>query len=293
MRVTFHDHGGKGARLAAALHAAGHETVPGGGDVALIDHDYYAEICDAHEVVVVYPHGGNVMLDWDGFALHPHVRLCLTHALGHAEIMEGYGLGVPIVPVGWCFSDLAESRYTEQVRSVLFAPMHPLANGYLNPVFAEANRQALAKLLAAEINVDVRIFGSPVGYGLDPSTPVRWVPGGNLTHRDIDAADLVVAEGTTLALAVARGVPVLTFGADIEPDMGRDGVVRPAHWADYAATMRYPYDLDDGPLDHLVASVTQHDSSVAYWRARFVGGAFDPDVAVRAIVAAAERAEAA
>lgn len=293
MKITFHEHGGKGARIAAALKVAGHETVPAGGDLALIDHDYYSHLCDAHEVVVLYPHGGNPILSWDGNDVHPNVRLNLVHAPGHAEVMAAYGFGVPTVPVGWCFSDLAEPRSTDACDDVLFAPEHPLANGYLAPELVEVNRRVLAALLEAAPRVSVRIFGPASGYGLDPAAPVRWVPGGSLAHGDIDRADLVVATGTVLHLAVARGAPTLTFGADLVPDIGHDGQVQPPRWESYRQLYRYPYDLDDAPLAELVDAVRRPGRAVANWRERFVGAPFDAALAVRLIEEAAERKVAA
>lgn len=284
--MAFYDHAGKGERFAKALRDAGHTPVPDAGDVALVDHDHRQALCDAHEAVVLYPHGGAPVLTWDGQAVHPHVRLNLVPGLGHAQVMAVYGFGVPCVPVGWPFCDLAEPRYPEHVRRVLFAPVHPLGDGYLSPQDAEVNRRALDVLVTSGLDVSVSAWGRPEGFGLDPRAPVRWVRGGTLDTAEVDAADLVVANSTMLGLAVARGVPALSFAADKPPDLSMAPPTRhPASWASYADLLRYPYDLADGPLEDLVGAVCRPDPVVQRWRRRFVGGPFEPEVVVRLVEA--------
>lgn len=292
----MHDHGGKGQRLYKALVAAGHEFVEGTGDIAVIDHDFYRDVCDAHEVVVLYPHGGTPILSWDIAPIHPHVRLNLVHGPGHAEVMATYGFDVPTEVIGWSYSELAEPRYPAKVRKVIFGPTHPLSNGRLQPELAEANDRTLRRLVDAGYDVDVRLWGWPEDWGLDPRLPVRWTRGGYLDHDDIDQADLVVAGETLLALAVARGCPALAIASDIKPDGAHDGeAVYPPHWDECHELMRYPFDVDDGPLEELVpavAGLVSDHSAVAEWRRRFVGGPFEADRAVQLIEAAVERTEA-
>lgn len=273
MRVAFYDHGGKGRRFADALAAAGHTLVADRGDVALVDHDdtwvdVHRRLIDTHDRVVVYPHGGLPVLTWAVYDPHPNIRLSLVHGVGQAHVAALYGCPVPHVPVGWSYCPQAAPRYPADVRRVLFAPVHQLNDGRIEPAAAAANLRTHRRLLDAGFDVTVR-------------------ENGGLAYGDIDAHDFVVAAGTVLTLAVARGVPALALASDVPHDVAAFGPPRiPAAWDRLLPWMRYPYDVDDGPLDELVAAVTRPDPAVDRWRSRFVGGPFDADLAVALIEAA-------
>jgi hypothetical protein len=274
VRVAFYDHGGKGARIADALHAAGHTIVDDHGDVALVDHDdtwvdVHRRLIDEHQRVVIYPHAGIPVLTWDAYPVHPHVRLALCHGPGHAELAGLYACPVPHISVGWCYSDLAEPRTVASVRRVLFAPLHPGNDGRYAHGQQEANDATLQLLADAGLDVTVR-------------------DGRGLAHDDIDTHDLVVAASTPLALAVARGAPTLSFADDLRHDCSPfPPPVPPRHWDRLLPWMRYPFDVADGPLVELAAAVCAQPASVAEWRRRFVGGPFDARLAVALIEAVA------
>lgn len=288
MKVAFHDYCGKGSLLRQALVAAGHAVDgPGPPDVYVTDHDL--QTYGDRDPVVLYAHGGAPILSWDGhYAPRTGVRLHLTHGVGQAQILAAYGYPVPTVPVGWLYSDVAAPRYGE-VRRVLFAPMHPLGTGYLPDDQREANQRTFAKLsLHADFELTVRTWGRPTQAGVPEHPGVTYVDyGGTLDTASIDAADLVVAEGTLAHLALARGVPTIFIGSDLPPDVGHTAPLIPTRWPAYADLMRYPVDIDDGPLSALVDAVTTPSASVEDYRRRFVGGPFDPQAAVRLVEAVA------
>lgn len=292
MRVAFSDYSGKGTRLGAALVAAGHELVDADGQVAVVDHDHPTTggpLVEAHERSIVYPHGGTPILSWDGAPPHPNIRLHLVHGPGHAEVFALYGHPVPAVSIGFTYCDLSPFRYPEAPRRVLFAPSHPMDNGFMDPRMKVANAAAFEALISSGMEVTVRSWARRSDWGLAKRANVRWTVGGTLATDDIDQADLVVADGTVAALAVARGCPTLFLGSGIDADESHDGSGRShPHFARYAERMRYPYDINDGPLPELVERVCQPDDAVGRWRAQFVGGAFDADLAVALVEAVAE-----
>lgn len=277
MRVAFHDAGGKGAMVAAALQNAGHIIDPRDGDIAVVDHTHTTGL-HLDRPTVLYPHGGNVCLDWDGFLPHhPNVVAHLTHGPGQAQVLDAYGIGVPTHPVGWCFSDTAPPRFPTDVRRVVFAAPHRLTTGYLDPTLDRAAALALKALIAAGFDVTVRTMEDGLG----------------LSHDDIDAADLVVADwGTVAHLALARGCPLIMVGTrDGAPDIGHTHPVHPALWDSYRHLCRYPVDMADGPLDGLLERVCRPDFMVEMYRCRMVGGAFDPARVVE-VADAVDRARA-
>jgi hypothetical protein len=271
MRVAFRDNDGKGKMIAAALVEAGHTLVlDQTADVAVVDHCFlHPDLLDRYPTVL-YPHGGNVILDHDGhLPLHENVRAMLVHGPGAAEVHAAYGLGCPAIPVGWCYSPIAPPRYGAP-QHVLFAPAHPSVGGYLPEHLAAANSDATDVLMNLGLDVTVRL----------------WEENRGLTYDDIDAADLVVAENGTVAhLALARGCPLVMIGSRRVPDLGHDGPVHPASWGYYEELMEYPYDIADG--NGAVTAACFKSCAVEEYRSRFIGGPFNPRKAVRAIEEAA------
>ena len=260
--------------VAAALVAAGHILDPHDGDVAVVDHTHTSALVHADRPTVLYPHGGNPCLDWDGFLPHPSTVVAhLTHGHGQAQVLDAVGVPAIPVPVGWCYSEVAAPRFPDRVSRVVFAAPHRLINGYLPADLEAAATRALSALVDAGFDVTVRTGGDGLG----------------LTHTDIDAADLVVADwGTVAHLALARGCPLIMFGTRPgPPDIGHIRPVHPARWDSYRALCRYPVDMDDGPVDELVERVLTPSFGVEVYRLRMVGGGFDPGRVVEVVEQAA------
>lgn len=298
MRVAFHDWCGKGQAFAGALAAAGHDVIPVADldasesvDVALLDSDHHAGL-DRFARIVCYPHGANVLPLWDSRPPHPNLRMVLCHAYGHTQALASYGLAVPAVPVGWSYSPLAPFRPTLDVRRVLFGPVHPLSNGHIDPTLDALNRRILAELVALDVEVTVRYWtpdGKPPANLVDLDGPrVQWAAGGGLAYWDLDRADVVIAEGTLLMLAAARGRPTISFGQHVEPDRLPDQPTL-THWPQWSRLARHPLDIDDGPLADLLHQANTHDEAMVDWRDRFVGGPFDGPLVARLIETVCER----
>lgn len=275
MRVAFHDAGGKGAMVAGALADAGFDLHPTEGEVAVVDHDHTTDLHLARPTVL-YPHGGNPLVDWDGFLTpHPNVAAVMCHGPGQAAVLDAYGHPAEHVPVGWCYSEVADPRPVSGAARVVFAAPHRLTTGYLSEPLARAADEALAALHAAGCRVDVR----------------RMEDGRGLGHADLDAADLVVADwGTVAHLALARGVPTALYGTrQGPPDIGHRSPRFPASWAAYEALVRYPVDMADGPLDRVLGLLEEREGEVEAYRGAMVGGPFRPEAVVAVVSSVASR----
>lgn len=269
-----------------ALVAAGHEPVAlnAQADVLLIDHDApingYRELIDAHKArgakVVIYPHGANVQLQWDGiWEPHPGIDLCLTIAAGHKKIMTLYGYPHQIEVVGWFYSPM-EKFAPRKGRRVLFAPMHPDGNNQLPEPERAANRRIFEGLMALEDrqSIKVRYLGSLAANGLEIRPEVTYkVARYDNSYQDILGADVVVTTGTFGFHAVALGVPMVTFWQELGTVEAQDG--KPKHWELYAPSLLYPLDADRMDLQEAIEIAMSDDYPIQQWKRQFVGEAFD------------------
>jgi hypothetical protein len=282
--VAVRDHQGKSRGFRDALREQGWWVAPPGmpADVLLLDHDIdrqsYRDMIEnyrhAGAKVVLYPHGAAPIWDWDGW-LEPYpVDACLVIGSGYRDAMDSYGYPCPIHVVGWSYCR-QRPFHGRPPQRVLFAPIHPLGTGYMDPRFRAANARAYRTLLEWDVELTVRHIGPLELNGLWPESDVMFEvgePDGSV--RSIDAHDLVVATDTFLSLAVARGIPAVAFH-QVQPvgtrERDEDPVVTFPHWD--PDLCRYPYDLED-PASCVEASRVE----ATEWRARFIGGQLDPAV---------------
>ena len=255
MRVAVYDYMSKAAGVTAALAAHGWEIVPFGADadVALVDRDmhYLHDHAHRYDRIVLYPHGGNptAVCLWDGLYEPFPVDCLLVHGPGQAEVLRRYGYPHRVEVVGYTYCE--QQDFEGAGDRVLFAPNHGLY-----PEDHAANQAALGRLRD--------LFG-------DRFTVRDRRPFDNLDAvAQIDEYDLVVADGTFLSLAVARGNAAVTFGqAGVSQDDYPDGVRRAhAHAGEYVEFIRYPYELETldwtAPVPEAVA-----------WREAFIGPHFN------------------
>jgi hypothetical protein len=181
---------------------------------------------------------------------------------------------VPVETIGWPYSHRAPFRPCTDPVEVLFAPCHPLGNGYLPAACADSNTKIADALAELPVNVTV-----------------RW-PSGDVADcvAAIEAADVVVAAvGTFPSLAVALGCPTI-MTCQVRPEVIYGETVQGVSqsWPLWRDLVRYPLDADDTPdLGHLLVDACADDTAIALWRDRFVGDPFDPDRFVTIFEAAA------
>lgn len=293
LTIGAFDHAGKGSRIIKALELAGHAVVPAidrsfPRDINLLDSDRHESILDLAPIVL-YPHGGNFIYWWGDRPPHRNVRLMLVHGPGDQRVLETCGSPIPSVIMGWSYSDLLPLR-CGPVRKVLFCPAHPRLDGYMEEALIRLNQEILLSLLHLGLDVAVRHWGSRSSTNLDLDSPVTWIQGGGLDTKTIDESDLVIAIDTTLSLAVARGVPAITFGQSVQPSLCTGPPYLPyGAWQDYKDIIRYPFDVNDGDMATLISIVTESvPESVQKWRDEFVGESLDVDLVVQSVLSAVD-----
>jgi hypothetical protein len=290
-----------------ALFRAGHRAARGDlADLLLIDIDPPA-MADRFEVpwfphrqiidhyksagasVLLCPHGVNPALYYDGlFEPDESVHARLVQAIGYAEFLRRVESPGEVAVVGWALCDQLPFTPRQDVRRILFAPLHPSGGAGEIPIEASsaANAALYERLLAAPWELTVRIVGTPEHNGLWPADGVRFVPGGNHGLRDIRAADVVVGgAGTFPSLAIARGVPTVIYAHCEQAMYGLPGeqpgdLLRPDRYVDY---IRYPFDPNDGPLDEVVHAAARSEEPILTWKRRFIGEPFDDAAAVATV----------
>ena len=286
---TVKDHGGKAMKLAIALHQAGHKLVETGpADLFLIDLDPplfgYRELIDAHKAmgakVLLYPHGAAPALEYDGlYEPYEAIDGRLVIGPGHSELLRRIDYHAPAPAIGWSLCDMLPFRARRDVRSVLFAPLHPSGYGTLVDEYRQANAEAYARLLKGPWDLTVRHLGTREQNGLWHADGVNFVQGNmDNGYAEIDAADAVVAgEGTFPSLAIARGVPTVYYSQTMPAAYGvPDEQTVPLRRADrYRDYVRYPFDVADGPLDEVIHAAARSEAPIADWKRRFIGEPFD------------------
>jgi hypothetical protein len=282
MRVSLRHHLAIGQPFARALDAAGHELVDRSADVFMVDLDlpYYRQFIDpqlaAGAKVFTYPHGVGVHHYWDGIdPPYEPVHGTFVIAEGYAEVYRRLGMTRPLYVVGWPYCEQRPFRATDAPRKVLFAPEHPLQNGYLSDWQRQLNVDVYSALLEVPgIDLKVRHLYALEQNGIWGVDGVEYVQGQpDNSIDDIDAADVVVAIGTYAHLSVARGAPTIFFGQNVHPSNGEHPGERVYckswdRWRDYA---RYPFDMSDGPAADLIAAAARSEDPVREWKHRFIG----------------------
>lgn len=278
-----------------ALKRAGYEvSLPSGDEeMLLIDFDtpyyYHARLIENYvtrnKSVLLIPHGANPSMGWDG--IHPvsdGVRGIFVPGPGHKVVLAAYDYPRPIHIVGWPFSPL-KPFYNSGEGYILFAPIHPLHEISYSR-YREANHITFTRLLETKLPLKVRHLHGLKENGIWEAPGVEYIEGGTLDTSDIDRADVVVAWGTLLHLAVARGKYAVAFGSDIPfaDYLPGKGWVEAEHWVDYCEFIRYPFDVRDHTnitvmLDMAVAGVEE----IRKWRELFVGEVFDNQEFIRII----------
>lgn len=291
------DHHTKAFYLAQSLQQAGFELAPLDDkfdfDVMLVDTDHPAGVPPPHKhnavleavrrgiAVGLYPHGGLPILDYDGLREPLELAFELVHGEGHKRIYETIGLKRRVEVVGWTYCErvyrkdqILRSAKRPPIRHVLFAPIHPWANGeiilQIHQAYNEAAYRAFLDCPAEKKTV--RMFGADTPNGVFRREPGIDYLESNLTLgvEVIDAADAVLSYGTFACTSLARGKPTVMI-APYPWHMSDDGETEVNTWAEYKDLTRYPASVGDGPLEELWGVDTSE------WERLFVGGPLQMD----------------
>ena len=300
------DHQNKSAAYKQALSAAGYffteRIFVQGLRFILSDADWRTRLMeDAQSMdipVFLYPHAARPMVIYDG-CVQPHpVRAMFTQAEGGRELMKRIGYPYPVEVTGWAFSEVRPFRPAEQIHRILFAPIHPNANGYLHSVDKDLNRRTLARLVgycqANGTKLSVRYIGTLEQCGIPELAQIcRELPElveahlgkKNNSTQDMQSADLIVSHQTYAWMAVALGIPTVMMGEDIPPRSGNTdaGFSYVDHWDAYREYLMYPLDILSGDPAETIAAAASGSSAVENWKERFIGRPFDGPAFVRTL----------
>ena len=300
MRVAIWDYQGKGRAYAEAL--AGDERFelvsdPDQAEVLLLDSDHplAPPVPEKHDSarravfrgarIVLYPHGGPPVLDYDGLRpVELPVTLQFVPGEGHAEVYRRIKHRFPGRVAGWALTQLSEPVGGAPVEHLVYAPVHPWADGKtILRQHHEANREAYQAFLEHPApRKTVRLWGMQQAAGIDERHPdhvyVERPPFTVAPEETILGADAVISFGTFAYMAVALGKPTVMYGQDLHP-CSDDGRFLARRWGAYREYVRYPACLGDAPLDDLFGV------DVSEWRSLFVGDPFHAKTVCDAVAA--------
>jgi len=285
MRYFIAHHQHKGKPIDAALRKEGWRYQLRKVDIALFDHAinrtepekgrnlihrFYRE----GATIVLYPHAatGAWWMDGDIFPKEGAVQHELVIAEGQERVSKIINPDMRVHKIGWSYCPIREFQKPKRLKRILFAPIHGPIKGHLREECVAANKRVYETLLdmVDKYQIVIRHLNSLEQMGLWYSPKPVFVLGKpDGSYKDIDAADLVIAEGTFMYLAVARGKPTIGINqhVPIRPNNAHKEFV-PKHWDEYGEYMGYPIDFDDGDIISLIDKAMVEQTS---WKSLFIG----------------------
>lgn len=237
----------------------------------------------SHARVFLYPHQARPNIWHVFFEEWPHITAQFVTAPGHVDVVRRIGFSKPVHAVGWSLCEMRPFQPRSSYRRVLFAPIHPNANGFLSKLHKDINRAVFARLIdlveCGEIDLTIRYIHPLPLNGLEEHPAVTYIEGQpDQSHAQIDEADVVIGHQTFAYIAVARGVPTVMMAEWEAPMYGNspEKLIQAERWEEYRDLMMYPLDIlaeDDTPA--LFARAIQSDAEIVDWRARMIGQPFD------------------
>jgi len=289
MRYYIARHQNKADFLVKALNSCGHTFVHRNAEVALFDHDLNRTDVNAvrsdmrirfeeGSTIVLYPHGATGSWWLDGSNLNPMVFASLVIGEGHRRFMEIVQPGHRVEAIGWYYCPIKPFESPAKINRILFAPIHPTMGGTLRPEAIEGNRVVYDTLLKhiGRRQLVVRHIGKIENSGLwQHNKPIFKAGKTNGNYSDIDTADLVIAEGTYMYMAVARGKPTIGINQHlpIRPNVSPDSY-KPKHWDEYKKFMPYPINFEGGSFEDLIEYARVNEQSE--WKQLFIGKQLSP-----------------
>jgi hypothetical protein len=286
MRFYINNYQNKSEVFKHALTSAGHIYDAEAPEVALFDRDWYIHNDDKPRLevmkylnsnVMVYPHSALPPWWYDGLVpLQDYVKCVFVIGEGQKRAMKIIAPEANVQTTGWPWSKVLPFQAPDEIRNILFAPIHP-AGGRLRPEAIEANQsimQALKKLDPAKYRVTIRFIESRIRQGLNRNEAFRWVRGvADNSTTDIDNADLVIAEGTMMYLAVARGKPTIGINQHLPCRANNTSdKYTPHNWEKYGPDIAYPINYGEAPLFKLMERAMTEQTQ---WRKDFVSQELD------------------
>jgi hypothetical protein len=289
LRVGVHNHQHKADALIGALLLDGHEVAHEikDLDILLVDHDrtdYYKKLIDEGikdgAKIVMYPHGATGFLAWDIYSPDERVSAYFAIGRGQYNIMKQYGYPHPVYVTGWHWTELKHFRKVDEIKNILFAPIHPLSNGFLCEARKKANRDAFKAARSLGGNLTVRYVGNLEDNGLRELKSVSYQKASYDTMlSSIDKADLVISCNTFAHIAVARGAPTIMYkeeGAFSDGDT-EEAMTACNSWNAYRYYWEYPLSFaKDRNIKTLAELAIRSDIDIEVWKDNFISTQFNP-----------------
>lgn len=298
MNFYVWNHENKGKVLIRTLQAAGWQFTGqmGKAHAMFSDNDIRSrakalqDMYQRGKKIFLYPHAARptIFNDFPGpqYASCKYVHADFVTAEGHIEIMRRAGVDHPFEIIGWYLCPMRPFIPCESYRKVLFAPIHPNADGSLSKYDKQINADTFKKLLELigknEIDLTVRYIGTLPQNGLWKADDVIYTLGDkDQSYKEIDEADLVVSHQTFAYIAIARGVPTVMMGESIPPRIGCEADQSFAwarSWEQYKDLLMYPFDiLAEEDTIALFKDAIASDEEIRDWKTRLIGDEFNPE----------------
>lgn len=242
--------------------------------------------------IILYPHAARPPLWWDIFGAYPFAACQLVPSAGHERVLRKMGFKSPVEVIGWYYSAVNSFRPRPRATRVLFAPTHPNANGWLNATDMELNAEAFRLLLDLVPGIELRVrhVHTLDANGLWEVPYIDYVRGSTRSGSLVDAdwADVVVSTQTFAFMCIARGVPTVMYGEDLDPRFGNslESFTTVSRWSRYKDDVMYPVDLFNArkdPLSLLQTTARGFTDAQAEWKSRMIGSPYSPQKFLRAL----------
>lgn len=223
--------------------------------------------------ILIYPHSALIPWWYDGMTeLNKNVEALLVSGEAHVEAMKLILPDARVEKIGWYYSPMKPWRSNREVKKILFAPTHPVGR-VLRPEALDLNRRIHNDLvkLSDKYRVVVRHVFSLQDQGIKYNPRITYQTGKlDGSYRDIDSADVVIAEGTFMYIAVSRGAPVIGYGQDVAPRPNRNpnGMI-PKRFDEWKDIVSYPINYGEAPLETLITRAVEKEQTE--WKERNLG----------------------
>jgi hypothetical protein len=284
MKYWMFEHQDKGQAFKEAFDQKGWEKVSDvrNSDAVIIDFDWHwhTEITQAFELdipIFQYIHSPSSWVYYDGLLMPSEKvthRFSITDASRH--MMRVLGVPGPITSVGFPYAKLGKFERTIGEK-VLFAPLHPDGDLYLDDDLKQENSQTFKALLDAGAQITVSCYGGAENCGLWINDRVKYLRSPlsiqNMLQM-IRVNDLVVADETPLYLAVAVGKPAIGLAGRLHPhQIGHPDLILKT-WPDYKDDYIYPIQAGDFNMSEMIKYVTRNNVA-KFWRDEWIGHDFN------------------
>ena len=237
----------------------------------------------------IYPHTGRVPVLWDLNFAWEHTACNFVQAKGDVEVLRRLEYPCPVEAVGWSYSEIKpfQPSTINGKPKVLFAPIHPLGNGYLHPPDMDINFKTFKLLLKYidYIDLTVRHVGELGQNKIWKRSGVKYVKGyPDNSIQEIEEADVVISAFTHAYISIALGKPTIMIGESIRPHAGSNlrDIYWGMNWDRYRDYIHYPFNAEDcfdNPMTlmDMIGQVIRYNRSVTIWKDKFIGEPFRPN----------------